>query len=315
MGGCQSKINWPNGHEFAFTIVDDTDSANLANVKPIYDLLASLGIKTTKTAWVFSGNGSTSDPGKTCEQPDYLAWLLCLQSEGFEIAFHNAAPCTSPRETTLTAITRFRELFGSGEFLACNHGNCGENIYWGDARLSGWRRSVYKLLTSHKQKHSFRGENLGDPLFWGDLCQKYVRYFRNFVFDDLDALSVCPEQPYHDPAKPYVNYWFTSADGANVRLFLKNFTAKAIERLAEAGGLCIGYVHFAYGFVERGIVNPEFRQRLEFLARLNAWFAPASEILDFLGEGRGPSQRIIHAKRLQQLEKRWLLEKLSKGTT
>jgi len=43
------KIAWPNGKRFAFTIVDDTDWAAVERVKPVYDLLARLGLKTTKT--------------------------------------------------------------------------------------------------------------------------------------------------------------------------------------------------------------------------------------------------------------------------
>ena len=315
MGTNATTVKWPNGHRFAFSIVDDTDSATLVNAKPVYDLLAGLGIKTTKTAWVFSGNGSSTDPGSTCEQRDYLDWLFSLQSQGFELAFHNAAPCSSTRQRTQSALIRFRELFGNRELLACNHGNCAENIYWGAARLSGWRQTVYKLLHNRKQAELFRGHISGDPLFWGDLCQQYVRYYRNFVYDEINALSVCPEQPYHDPARPYVNYWFTSTDGANLQLFLKNFTVTAFERLVEGGGLCIAYVHFAYGFVKDGLVDAEFRKRMEYLAGLSGWFAPVSRILDHLRNGATTRERVIPQHRLYQLERKWLLEKLFKGTT
>jgi hypothetical protein len=308
-------MKWPNGHKFAFTVVDDTDSATIENVKPVYDVLRDLGMKTTKTAWMFRGEGPKADPGATCEDRAYLDWLLALRSQGFEIAFHNAASSTSNRARTNRALARIRELFGSKQLLFCNHMSCGENMYWGDVRLSGWRRSVYRLATRGRRTDQFRGHIEGDSLFWGDLCQQQVRYVRNFVFDELNGLAICPDQPYHDPGKPYVNYWFASSDGGYLSLFLRNFTPQKIDRLAEAGGVCIAYVHFAYGFVEKGVLNPEFRKRLERIAALGGWFAPASEVLDFLRQDAGPQQRTIPPERLRHLERKWLVEKLLKGTT
>jgi len=308
-------MRWPNGHKFAFTVVDDTDMATIANVKPVYDLLAALGMKTTKTAWMFRAEGAAKDYGATCEDQEYLDWLLSLQRQGFEIAFHNPAPRTSCREITSLALTRFHELFGAQEILFCNHMVCGENMYWGDARLSGGRRLLYNLATRGKKRSTSRGHVDGDPLFWGDLCQQHVCYVRNFVFDQLDALAVCPEQPYHDPAKPYVNFWFTSADGGTLKRFLKNFTMERLQRLEDAGGLCIAYVHFAYGFVENGTVDLEFRKRMELLAALNGWFVPASRVLDHLRQGAGTSPRSITPEKLRQLERKWLFEKMLKGTT
>jgi hypothetical protein len=309
------NLRWPNGHKFAFTVVDDTDLTTIDNVKPVYDLLAGLGMKTTKTAWMLRGEGPAVLGGATCEEPEYLEWLLSLQRQGFEIALHNVAPCTSRREITSLALAEFHELFGPGKILFCNHASCGENIYWGEARLSGWRRVLYNLATRGRKRDISRGHVVGDPLFWGDLCQQQVRYVRNFVFDELDGLAVCPEQPYHDPTKPYVSFWFTSADGADLKSFLANFTLKELKRLEDGGGLCIAYVHFANGFVQNGNVHPEFRQRMEFLASLHGWFVPASQVLDHLRQGTGPRERAIQPKRLRQLERKWLFEKLLKGTS
>ncbi len=308
-------MSWPNGHKFAFTVVDDTDKATIQNVKPVYDLLAGLGMKTTKTTWIFRGEGPPAHRGSTCEEPDYLRWLLSLQRQGFEIAYHNAAPNTSPREISSLALAKFHEWFGMSQLLFCNHMGCEEDIYWADARLSSWRRLLYNMATRGKKIGRFHGHVEGHPLFWGDLCQQHVRYVRNFVFDELDGLAVCPEQPYHDPTRPYVNFWFTSADGANLGLFLENFTTERLKHLEETGGLCIAYTHFAFGFVENGEVNPEFRRRMEFLAALDGWFAPASEILDHLRQGAGPRERTISPNRLRQMETKWLLEKIFKGTT
>ncbi len=305
---------WPNGQHFAFTIVDDTDRATVENVRPVYDVLADLGMRTTKTAWMFRGQGTPIQGGATCEDSNYLEWLLGLQRQGFEIAMHNAAPCTSPRDCTGQAIQKFQERFGRTPFLFCNHVGCRENIYWGSARLSDWRRSVYELATHGRNHDISRGHVEGDPLFWGDLCREHVRYVRNFVFNELNTLAVCPEMPYHDPSRPYVNYWFASAGGATRNSFLANFTYERIERLVRQSGLCIVYTHLAHGFAENGSVHPEVRRRLEYLAGLKGWFAPASKILDYLRGGAERAQRVISPKKLRRLERRWLFEKLLTGT-
>src|SRR5437899_2238785 len=47
------RRSWPEGKDFAFTIIDDTDNATLARIRPIYELLSELGLRTTKTVWVY----------------------------------------------------------------------------------------------------------------------------------------------------------------------------------------------------------------------------------------------------------------------
>jgi hypothetical protein len=313
--GLLEPISWPQGHRFAFTIVDDTDYARVDNVQPVYDLLVHLGMHTTKLVWMFQGESDATVHGSACDDPAYLAWVLSLQQQGFEIGVHNAAPVTSLRERTCQAFERFRALFGCQALIHCNHTGCREGIYWGDARLSEWRRPLYNLLTRGRRRGVFRGHVPGDPLFWGDLCQTHVGYVRNFVFDALNTLAVCPEMPYHDPAKPYVHFWFASTEGPTLRSFLRQFTVRNIDRLVAEGGLCIAYVHFAKGFAPNGQVEPEFRRCLEYIASKDGWFAPASEVLDYLRKDKSPAERIISPTRLRQLELRWLASKLTKGTT
>ena len=38
-----SKIMWPQGKRFAFTIIDDTDRSNVENIGPVYDFLYENG--------------------------------------------------------------------------------------------------------------------------------------------------------------------------------------------------------------------------------------------------------------------------------
>lgn len=83
------RIILPDGKRFAFTIFDDTDCATLENVRGVYALLAELGFRTTKSCWVVDGDRSQGKfPGDTCDRPEYRQWLLELQAQGFEIAWH-----------------------------------------------------------------------------------------------------------------------------------------------------------------------------------------------------------------------------------
>ncbi len=71
-------LAFPGGARFAFTVIDDTDVATVANVGPLYRLLESLGMRTTKTVWPLAcPEGSPDYQGsETLEDPGYLAFVL-----------------------------------------------------------------------------------------------------------------------------------------------------------------------------------------------------------------------------------------------
>jgi hypothetical protein len=196
-----------------------------------------------------------------------------------------------------------------------NHSPCEESIYWGDRRLTGLHASFYNLLLRNKHKDVFKGHVEGSSFFWGDLCRERVQYVRNFVFGEINTLKACPEMPYQDPARPYVNYWFASAEGANVESFVETIRENRMDRLAEEGGACIMYAHLAYGFFKNGRLHPRFKALMERLARMNGWFVPVGTLLDHLLEQKGPHQLADRERR--RLERRWLLHKIfgTRGTS
>jgi hypothetical protein len=300
------KIIWPGGRKFAFTFCDDTDYTTVKNVKPIYDLLAELGMRTTKLVWLFRGSRVAGTGGETCEDPHHVDWLLSLQQQGFEIGLHNVAGATSPRELVIQGLDRFNKLFGSPPKLHCNHSGCLDNLYWGDARITGWRRTLYNVWTRGKRKNFSRGHIPGDPVFWGDLCREQIIYVRNFTFDGLNTLKICPQMPYHDPRKPFVNYWFAATNGSRPKYFRQNFTLRNIDRLIEEGGLCIAYVHFGAKFARENKIDNHFKTMLEYVASKDGWFAPVSEVLHFLAKGEDLRTRSISISELQRIELRWL---------
>src|SRR5262245_28357824 len=120
---------WPNDTDFAFTIFDDTDWTTTENAAPVYDLLAQYGIRSTKSAWPTASRGHAKIRGSTCADATYVGWVLHLQDQGFEIAFHNATSSSSCREDTIKALDKFAEYFGHNPYSFANHTGCGDNIY------------------------------------------------------------------------------------------------------------------------------------------------------------------------------------------
>ena len=311
----QPRIPWPGGKDFAFTVFDDTDLATLANVRPVYDFLGQQGVFCTKSVWPLRnchGHKPTNE-GLDCEDPEYLQWVLDLQTKGFEIGLHGRASGGSPRERTIAGIQRFRSLFGEGPITYASHFTNAEGIYFGPARLSGARRAIYQLYARKRHELRYRGHIEGDELFWGDICRSDVKYVRNFVFADINTLGPCPEMPYHDPQKPYVNYWFASSEGRDVKSFVATISEGNQDKLAASGGACIMYTHFAYGFFRDGSLDPRFTRLIRRLAGMNGWFVPVRTLLDFLLESKGPHE--LTAAERRRLEWRWLFHKARVGGT
>jgi len=306
------KIRWPGGKDFAFSVFDDTDHATLDNVPPVYALLVDLGLATTKSVWPIAGTGQPIIGGATCEDPEYLQWVLGLQQKGFEVALHNVTYHTSSRLETIRGFERFRRMFGGDPGCLANHAGTGESVYWGPARVSGLRVLLYGFLTRFRNGNRFRGHIEGDPLFWGDICKERVKYVRNFVFKETDTLAACPVMPYHDPARPYVNYWFASSEGARVDSFNRTLSEENQDRLQQQGGACIMYTHFANGFCDRGVLNRRFRDLMTRLAKKNGWFVPVTTLLDFI-QTRGHHE--LSARERTTLERKWLLHKIRVGRT
>jgi len=108
-------ISWPGGKQFAFSVFDDTDLSAPGNFEAVYDLLASLGMRTTKSVWPATGSDlqPRSAHGSTCDDPEYLRTVLQLQQAGFEIGYHNSYFEGLPRDLIQEALERFNALFGA----------------------------------------------------------------------------------------------------------------------------------------------------------------------------------------------------------
>ncbi len=305
-------ISFPDGKKFAFAIIDDTDGATVQNVKPVYDFLYDLGMRSTKTVWVWPTNDPEHWPnrGETLADSDYVAFLMDIQSRGFEIALHGARGGNSTRVEIIEAFERFKTIFGQYPTIHINHSQNIDNLYWGSDKLSVFPFPLlYNLI--YDSEPSF-GHDPESEHFWGDIAKRHIRYVVNFSFQEINILKVNPLVPYHDDRKPYVNYWLHSSDGGVVESFSKLISKENVDRLERENGVCFVYTHLASGFFRDGAVDSTFRERMTYLASKDGWFAPASEILDYIRSVRG--ERTIGFRERVYIELRWLREKVLHGS-
>ncbi len=302
-------LHFPGGKAFAFSIFDDTDRSTLTNVREIYSFLADCGFRTTKSVWPIEGTRPPRIPGETCDNPKYLEWVLKLQESGFEIGYHMATYHSSFRQEAIKGLERFRRLFGQYPKIMANHDINLDNVYWGHYRLTGMYSSIYRLLTMGQKHLKFSGHLRGTPYFWGDICKSRIKYVRNFTFDRINTYAICPYMPYHDPLRPYVNYWFSSSDGSTLDMFNRLLSEKNQDRLEQEGRVCIVTTHFGKGFWSNRGLDKKFRHLMERLSRKSGWFVPVSDLLDFLLKKNG--HHVISDGERSRLERRWLLSKIA----
>ena len=305
-------IRWPEGKQFAFTVFDDPDGCSKES-RRIYHFLADLGFHTTMAVWPLAPRREVNSRGETCGDPDYRRYAFDLQERGFELGYHNAAPHPCTRDEIIESFERYRDYFGHYPTSGANHYNT-DAIYHGlDRLLHGYRRAIYDLAHLGRQRNRFQGHVESSPYFWGDLCRQHLKYFRNWVFRDINTLKACPVQPYTVPERPYINAFFCSSEGTNSAAFLETVTEATVERLSEEGGMCIMYTHFGKGFVAGGKLNPDFVRVMTKLSKMNGWFPTTTALLDHLAALHGALR--ISPKELARLEWIWLRSKLLHGTS
>jgi hypothetical protein len=308
-----SGVVWPEKKRFAFTIFEDPDAQTLEMSREVYGFLSDLGFRTTVGVWtVDPGPSRRNSGGETCENGEYAAWMQELQRRGFEIGLHSVGPGSLLREEIIQGLARFRELFGADPVTMANHYGA-DAMYWGAARLNGITRTLYELAMRGRTSDRFYGDKVGHPSFWGDLCQQHVRYCRNFVFRELNTLKACPMMPYHDVDRPYVNYWYASAEASNLDRFLEGVTESSLDRLEEESGAAILYTHFGHGYFASGTLDPRFKALMMRVAQRNGWFVPVKTVLRYL-ESQGRGQIITRSAR-DRMSRRWLWTKLRHGTS
>jgi len=295
-------INFPDNKQFAFTIVDDTDDAYLENIQPIYDLLAKNGIRTTKTVWVYPVRDPERSKGDSLSRAEYRDFVVNLKMKGFEIGLHNVGSGIYYRDEILEGLEDFSQKLGHKPRLHINHSYNPDNIYCGSKRFSFPFNHIVEKL--YAQYSNFSGEIEGSEHFWGDVHKEVVDYSRNYEIDDINTLKKNPYMPYRDKVyDDFSNYWFSSTFAPNQWMFKKQVNKKSIDRLEAEGGICILYTHLGY-YMKDGVIDPHFKMMIEYLGKKsNGWYAPVSDILDFLIEYKKQNNKREY---LPLIFKKWL---------
>lgn len=300
---------FPDNKKFAFTILDDADRGTVENLRPIYGLLDELGMKTTLAVWPLANAAEGKIPAGTLQDADYLQFCRELEAKGFEIALHSVRNHDARRELVEQGLKIFRELMHHDPIVHCNHATNLESLYWGKSRFSSaMNRAIYGLMTFiHGKSRVFEGHLEDSPFFWGDLCKEHIKYVRGFTFNDINLLKHgC--LPYHDPARPFVNYWFSTAEAGIVRTFREMICEENQDRLEAEGGICILSTHFGKKFTDGKTVHPQIEALLRRLARKNGWFVPVKDVLEYMQTlQRDP---VILPDQLCRLEFHWLFQQL-----
>jgi hypothetical protein len=298
-------VTFPGGRPFAFTILDDTDVATVENVAPVYRLLETLGMRTTKTVWPLACPEGSRDfaSSETLEDPAYLDFVLDLRARGFEITWHGATMESSLRWRTEQGLERFRALFGEYPRIHANHALNRENLYWGAERVDVPLLKALVQRTLPTAPGWYQGHREGSPFAWGDLCERHVDYVRNLTFDEANLFRVNPSMPYHDPTRPCVRWWFSCSDAENAAEFSRLLRREAQDRLVDEGGCCIVATHLGKGFAPGGRLDRLVARRLEALAARGGWFVPVGELLDFLRARR--STATLDPAEWERMQWRW----------
>jgi hypothetical protein len=308
-----SSLEFPGGARFAFTVMDDTDVATVDNVRPVYRLLESLGMRTTKTVWpVGCPEGSRNFwLSETMDDCAYRDFVVDLQARGFEMAFHGATMETSTRERTVRALERFCRAFGAPPRVHANHALNRENLYWGAARLDDAALRLLYRIVFRQAPDFYQGHVPGSPYWWGDHSAERIEYVRNLTFSEINLRRVNPSMPYRDPRRPYGRWWFSATDAEDVVEFNALLRPENQERLEAEGGVCIVATHLGKGFGEGGAPHPETRRLLERLAARNGWFPPVSELLDWPRAQRRGSE--LPSWEWRRMQWRWARDLLARS--
>ncbi len=286
-----AELRWPpHPYRAGFTITDDTDAADLASVRAVYDVLAAHGVRVTKTVWAFPPLEPCGIPalppsiqrGITLEDPGYLSYCMDLAAKGFEITLHGATAGNNRRATIERAFALLDRHFPHAHTYIC-HAKNADNPYWQEKVVA--RGPLRWLVKVYARGHRCSGEDPASAYFWGDLCRERVRYIRLYRTRDPNTLAANPSMPYFEREKPYVRSWFAATK--------RSFAAVTVTEdgvlasLERDWGLCVLY-QYLYRWAEPGTghagdprVRPEFVRGVERLAaHPRVWCDTATRLLD-----------------------------------
>lgn len=282
---------YPNGHNFAFTIIHDADSAYSQRLAPLFEVFDKLGLKITATLFTFWADwarkgkvwsewnalGKGEDRffvpiGVPLEDEKEAEFYKFLALRGHEIGMHTPSDTSDTREELIRAYKYFKKVFGHYPKVYVEHSN-----------------------RSNKEDQSNEGANPESNYYSTDLLNFYKSWIwvdgpgalpnkKHKKFYDILAVNGSPFSKFaldqYGIAKGFVRTgkWKNSnGDG-----FLDWYTQKNIDILSKERGLALVYTHLNYKWLDPKTrrMRKSIKNRLKYLVSKDGWFVPASKILD-----------------------------------
>jgi len=281
---------YPDGRNFAFTIVHDADTAYSQRLAPLFEVFDALGMRITATVfalWAGEDGGeiwskweNSDDPDRAFFEPMNVPledlherdFYQRLAEKGHEIGLHTPSERSDTRDDFVRAYELYKSIFGEFPKVYVEHSK-----------------------VNNMEAQQSEGADPKSPHYYTDLLNSY----RSWVWvDGSGAIPEPTEEKYYDIlatyGSPFNNYalkkygilrgfrrtgqWKDSnGDG-----FLKWYSKANIDSLESGRGTALVYTHLDYKWLDPKSrrMREENRLRLEYLASKDGWFAPAGEILD-----------------------------------
>lgn len=282
---------YPNGYEFAFTIVHDADSAYSQRLAPLFEAFDKLGFKITATAFAFwaewardgkiwSEWNKSSDKDSRFFAPKAVPltdknereFYRALAARGHEIGMHSPSDTSDTRKDLIRAFEYFKQVFGSYPRVYVEHSS-----------------------TSNKEAQSNEGSNPASIYYNTDLLNHYGPWIwvdgpgalqdqKHEQFYDIMAANGSPFSRFalerYGIKKGFMRtgkWKEATGDG-----FLQWYSEKNIDSLEKNRGMALVYTHLDSKWLDPQTrkIRSSIENRLRYLASKHGWFASAGTILD-----------------------------------
>jgi hypothetical protein len=268
---------YPEPYRFAFTIVQDADSAFSARLSPLFDVFDELGSRITASAFAFwadwARDGAIWSEWRASPFDAPIAVPLCdpveglfyqqLSARGHEIALHSPADTSSTSQQVADAFELYRTMFGRYPATYVEH----------SAR-------------SNKDALANEGARPGSPYFTRDLLRRYDPWTwvddEHGLRDTRDGHGLLNDaaNAQYGLKKAFIRTGrWSASDGDG---FLAYYSEDRVDALERDAGAALVYTHLNEGWLDPRTrrMRHDLVERLSYIAAKPGWFVPASEILD-----------------------------------